>query len=367
MDNTQIKEELKKIFIEQFKKNGYEASDFFDFSIWFIKNNDSKISNSNFFKEVLSQTPSENDDIIIFLLIRSFIRTKNKNYKIKVEDFIEEIIEVIVNLHQENKRVNRLIESYDAYVTKNTIEQNLKFYDKYMKNYELMKSKMQFNVTKIENITKGDYKFSLMVSYINTNVTYIDDYEDKVIKEQIYDYKLNHIVKVNEDKATLNFNEIKDYSFPEIEFYSYELNNKIKENDSGTNMLYFYIKSENLNKNFDEIVYSDKKPILDLFLSNIKNLLNNFKKTITLDTECEIKNQYYDYKLKLRVNVELDPWTLSSIFNKVTSLLQNMISYKVLVDHKWKTIMNYFPETNIMVDELFDERKNEKKNDCVIY
>ena len=109
----------------------------------------------------------------------------------------------------------------------------------------------------IEKMVKGDYKFSLMVSYINTKQNYyLNDFADD-IKEEIFEYKLNHLIKVTEDNYTLNIND-KEYYFPEIDLFSYDVKVQNNKNDSGTNMLYFFIKMENLSKNFDDIVITQK-------------------------------------------------------------------------------------------------------------
>ena len=74
------------------------------------------------------------------------------------------------------------------------------------------------------------------------------------------------------------------------------------------------------------ILLLHKKPILEIFLSNIKSLLNNLKKIKILETEINVKNSQYDMLLKLKINIEFDPWTLFVVYGKVTDLLQNMIS-----------------------------------------
>jgi hypothetical protein len=363
----EIKNDLTNYFTEIFKKNSYNLYDYFDFNIWFIKNNDDRCSNPTYFQELLSQTPTENDDIVKFLLIRSFIRSRNKNFKIKVEDFIHEVVEILVNLKEETKRLDKLISQYDAYETKNIIEQNLHYYDKFIKNQELMKSSLRVDINKIENIPKGEYKISLIGSFINTSSIFIDDYSDTYIKEDAKEYKLNHIIRVlDSDDKIVKSGEEEYFFYPNIEFYSYELKNKDNKYDSGTNLLYFVIKIENLNNSRDEAIISIKKPILDVFLSNIKSLLNNFKKVKILETDVKAKDANYDLNINLKISAELDAWTLSSLYGKITDLLQNMISYKVLVDHKFKTIMNYFPEMVSVVEDLFQNKDKAKNDSCIL-
>jgi hypothetical protein len=354
---------IKKLFFDLFNTKGYSGNDYFDFSVWFMRNQ-VKGRQGNYFEEILSQTPSENEDIIKFTLIKSFYRSRNKYLKIKVDDFVEEIVEIIINLKTENIRVDGLIKTYDAYETKNIIEQNLLYYDKLMKNNDMMKSRLHSSVHCIENLPRGEYKFSLMISYINESFFNSSD----EVKEQVLNFRLNQIVKINQDFETFyrNISEEKEYAFQETEFYSYELKNKAHKFDSGTNMLYFFIKMENLSQNYEEIIVSEKKPILDVFLSNIKSLLNNFKQVKSLETSIKIKNQIYDSNVKLKMNVEFDPYTLSSIYQKIISLLQDIISYKVLVDHKYKTIMSYFGEIAPRIEDVLNP---ETKNDsgCFIY
>jgi hypothetical protein len=271
--NNPNKSIIKKLFFDLFNKKGYSPEDYFDFSIWFMKNHVK--GQHNYFETILSETPTENDDIIKFTLIKSFIRTRNKYFKIRVQDFTEEIVESILNLKNENLRVDGLIKTYDAFETKNIIEQNLLYYDKLMKNQDTTKSRLITSIEDLDNIKQGAYKFSLCISYL----------DDREMKEQILNYRLNQIIKVEKDCVRFNrhVNDDKEYLFQETEFFSFELPKGVNKYDSGTNMLYFYVKMENLESN-QELV-TDKKPTLDVFLSNIKSLLNNFKQVKSLQTK----------------------------------------------------------------------------------
>ena len=55
-----------------------------------------------------------------------------------------------------------------------------------------------------------------------------------------------------------------------------------------------------------------------------------------------LQNSFYDITVNLTIEVEFDPITLMAVFNKIKQLLQNIISYKVRIEHKLKTIMSYF-------------------------
>jgi hypothetical protein len=365
--NNPNKSIIKKLFFDLFNKKGYSPEDYFDFSIWFMKNHVK--GQHNYFETILSETPTENDDIIKFTLIKSFIRTRNKYFKIRVQDFTEEIVESILNLKNENLRVDGLIKTYDAFETKNIIEQNLLYYDKLMKNQDATKSRLITSIEDLDNIKQGAYKFSLCISYL----------DDREMKEQILNYRLNQIIKVEKDCVRFNrhVNDDKEFLFQETEFFSFELPKGVNKYESGTNILYFYVKMENLESN-QELV-TDKKPILDVFLSNIKSLLNNFKQVKSLQTKLNFnkvdrrKNSHDNEitesdctSIALKMNVEFDPYTLSSIYHKITALLQDIISYKVLVEHKYKTIMSYFDEISSKIEDVLSQ---ENKNDdlCIIY
>ena len=68
----------------------------------------------------------------------------------------------------------------------------------------------------------------------------------------------------------------------------------------------------------------------------------------------------------MNLEVLFDPWTLSSIYTKVASLLQDMIAYKVNLEHKWRTIYHYFNEISGYIDDLF-ELKVKDEGGCFIY
>jgi hypothetical protein len=344
-------EEITNTLQEIFKKNGYESRDFFDFSIWFTKNN-------NLTADILTETPSETDDIIKSLLIKAYSKFKLQNLRIRVNDFIEELKQNLVFLNKEKKRVDKLIETYDAYETKNTIEQNIANFERFVKNQDTLKTKLQVFISGLDHLPRGDFKFSLMVVYLNTN--------DKNNNEVTFEYKLNHIIK-NPDNSPLVFNDIREYCFPKIELFSFQNANVDLQHDNGTNLLYFYIKSENLSKNYEEIAFSEKRPVLDLVLNNMKTILkNNIKQSALLDSNCSFLSHDYEFKMDVKINIEFDPCTLSAIYGKIFLLLQNMISYRVLIDHKLKTILNYFPEIRECYEKTFEKNK-EKKGDCLIF
>lgn len=186
-----------------------------------------------------------------------------------------------------------------------------------------------------------------MVSCIDSKLS------KKEIKENIFEYKMNQIIQLEEEYRYDQF------TFADSEFYSYDINNKF---DSGTNILYFYLKLENLNN--DEIILSEKKSIFDVFLGNIKILLNNFKRHKTLWTTLKLNNTDKT-AIKLEMKVEFDPYTLSNIFNKILVLLQNMISYKVIIDHKFKLLVNYFDDFSQKIESQLNEA--EKEESCIIF
>jgi hypothetical protein len=197
------------------------------------------------------------------------------------------------------------------------------------------------------------------------------------VEEETFEYKLNHIVQTEDNNVPLLFNEKdQEYYFPEIELFSYELSSKEKESsmgnyDSGTNLLYFYIQLENLNKNYEDTTETEKKPLLELFLNNLKPLIDNFVLTKTFQTDCGVGNiGFKTVVIKLQVVVEFDPVTLTTVYTKIVALLKNIISFKVLIEHKWKTIFKYFPEMEKGVKRALgikDEKEEEKSEKCCIF
>jgi len=372
MDNNKKKNSIRKLFLSLFHKNGLESFDYIDGNVWFLKNKN-KNENFDIYKEILTSYFSENDDIIKFLIkkIISRMNIQTQFAKIKVEEFVNELVEILFNLNEENKRVDNLIKLYDAYKTKNIIEQILENTEKLFKNnQDIFKSNAKVSIEEIKEIPKGDYKISLLASFVNTNVSeklsMIDEMEN-VLREEVFEYKLNTLVKIKDNKFQSDI--LTDYIFPSIDFYSYELKNKLNKFDSGTNFLYFFLKVENLNNIYldDDIVYSDKKTVIELFLSNLEIFINGINRNKNISTEMSIRNKKYDFQIKLRVNFEFDPWTISSIYSKIHGLLQTTISYKVLTEHKLNTIMFYFDEISEDIVEIFKDEKQNEKGDCLIF
>ena len=373
VDNSKIKESLQKTFLEHFKKNKLGYNDIFDQSVFFLKNDHEYYKNkinTRFLSDLVKSTPNEENDTILSTLVRSLIRSKAS--KVKVSIFIEELVDSLIKLREDQKRVDALIKQYDAYKTKNLIEEYLNNEDYSGNSSEMMNSTLKIYFSGVQGLDAAKYKFSLMTGTLSDKSSLL-----KKIDEEIFEYKLNHIVKIEEDDQKFASFEDKgsEYFFPEIELFSYELTGKeniseaVKNKDTGTNLLYFFLRIENLNKNYEDVMFTEQKSLLELFLQNLIPLMNNGL-TKTFYTDCAVKNLFNSILCKLKIVIDFDPTTISTIFIKIVELLKNIISFKILVDHKWKTIIKYFPE---LEDDLFCilglKEKIESLNEgkCLIY
>ena len=369
-----IRDYLLRIFKEHFQKNNFSYEDWFDQSVFFLKNDHNyhkNVTNTNYFIDIIQSTPNEDDDLIKILLIRSLVRSKTA--KIKVSVFLEELVNVLLKLSEDRKRVDALIKKNDAFKTKNIIEEYLNSCSSNIdKINEMMKSSLKIYVSRLEGMTKGEYKFSLIAGILSNKGNFNEEFN-----EEIFDYKLNHTVKIDDNNQKSVFLEEKgsEYYFPEIELFSYELTGKEKisssmlNQDTGTNLLYFFLRFENLNKINEDIIISEQKSFLELILHNLKPLMYDYALTKTLYADFHVKNSMMSTIIKLKIEIEFDMITLSTIFNKIVSLLKNIISFKVLIDHKWKTVLKYFPE---LEEEIFSilglkDKSNHKKSNCIIY
>ena len=308
---------IKDLFFNLFRQKGFTSYDSFGFNVWFLLKNIKKGRSPNeYFEELMNSTPREDDDIIKFILIKNFHESKNNNGRISVQNFIEDVSNQIIKLDYENTRIDSLIDKYEAYETVSTIEQNIIHFDKYEERAsDISESTFTAYISKIKNINKGDYKFSLLMSSSKD----IDDIAEE------FEYKLNHVITIKDDKDEISFPK-DEYEFPHIDFFCKDDDKNGTE--SGTNLLNFQLKMENLSKNYSDCILSDRYKFLELLISNVKALLNNFQKTKTLKAQVILQNSFYD--------------TLMAVFNKIKQLLQNIISYKVRIEHKLKTIMSYF-------------------------
>ena len=129
-NELKIKDKLFNLFLENFKTNQVFLSDSFDQSVFFLKNDQDyykNLTNIKYFTDLHNSNPIEGDDLIKLLLIKSLL--KSKQSKIKVSVFLEELVESVVKLRDERKRVDTLIKKYDAFKTKNIIEEYLNNYD----------------------------------------------------------------------------------------------------------------------------------------------------------------------------------------------------------------------------------------------
>lgn len=362
MSAETVSEKIKTLFFDLFRKNGLHSIDSFDYTVFFMqKTFKSNLSFKENFAELLEATPSEDCNIIQYILRKSFQTNANKHGRIYVANFIDEITKEIITLHAENKKVDSLIEKYSAYEIVNTIEQNKKNFQKYEeRTLDLTKSSFKACISSIKGIPHGDYKFTLLISQAGNKKAFLDSI-DAFPSEEL-EYKLNHVISIKQDVNEQIVFEKEEYVFPSIEFFC---NDVEEETDSGTNLLSFQLKMDNLNKNFSDSIYSEKFKFLELLIGNAKALMNNFQKVKILEANLNLANAFYDVNTSLIIKVEFDPITLMSVFNTISEVLKHIISYKVRIEHKYKTIMNYFEEIEAQINGLLNPP--ETKNDCVIF
>ncbi len=347
---------IKDLFFNLFRQKGFTSYDSFGFNVWFIqKNIKDGMDPKEYFEDLMNSTPSEDDDIIKTILITSFKNSNHNQGRIYVQNFIEDITNQIMKLDYENTRIDSLIDKYEAYETVSTIEQNIIHFDKYEeRSADISESTFTAYISKIKNINKGDYKFSLLMS----SSKHTDDNVEEL------EYKLNHVVSVKED----DLEEIpffkNEYEFPPISFFCKDDNKSGTE--SGTNLLNFQLKMENLSKNYSDFILSDRYKFLELLIGNVKALMNNFEKIKILNAQVSLVNSFYDVTVNLTVNVEFDPITLMAVFNKIKQLLQNIISYKVRIEHKYKTIMSYFEPISEAITNILHPIEK-KDSGCLIF
>lgn len=362
---------IKNHFLELFSKNGFSKDNKFDLQVWFMKNFDENFDPKEFINRVMSVTPTENSDIVKNIIMKIYLKSTSKALSIKVENFVDEIVENYINFKNEHARILKLIKEYDTFETKSKLEyfinNNLKL------NYEEeFTSSFKVYLTEVKNIPKADLQVSLMASFSNLSSNNFKKknkkdnflYQKDPKAEHTYEYRLNHILK-NGDFNKIDFDYDNEYSFPNIEFYAFENVDQLAKYDSGTNFLYFYLKVENLGNEYGDVILSEKKPFLDIFISNVRQIVKNpFEKNHTFPIDLKMRNDYYDMEFDLKVIIELDRSTQASIFNKIVAILQNIISFKIMIDEKIKTIYDYFPEIAKEIDDEYHERKEKS---CLIF
>jgi hypothetical protein len=365
---------IKNHFLDLFSKKGYTKENKFDLQVWFLKFFDENFDPKEFINRVMSVTPTENSDIVKNIIMKIYLKSTSKVLSIKVEHFVDEIVENYINFKNEHFRILKLIREYDSFETKSKLEyfinNNLKL------NYEEeFTSNFKVYLTEVKNIPKADLQVSLMASFSNLSTisfkkknkkdsmnNFLSQKDPKT--EITREYRLNHILK-NGDFNKIDFTYDNEYSFPNIEFYAFENIDQLKKYDSGTNFLYFYLKVENLGNEYADVILSEKKPFLDIFISNIKNIaINPFEKNRTFPIDLKMSNDYYNMEFELKAIIELDRNTQASIFNKIVGILKNIISFKIMIDEKIKTIYDYFPE---IAKEIDDEYNEKESKGCIMF
>ena len=357
-NNDSIAEEIKTLFFNLFREHGYGSLDYFDFSVWFLERNLRGMNPREYAEELMNSTPKD-DDVINTTILQCLAKKKEKNFKIYVGDFIEEITKKLQTLHKENKYIDDLIKKYSAYETVNTIDQNILHFNKYEERAsDNTRSIFRSYISKVKGLSTGDYKFSLLISQES------DKYSRTLPEE--FEYKLNHVMQIqssNMEEITFNINE---YEFPSVDFFCSDNSGQESDFASGTNLISFQIKMENLSKSYSDSILSEKFKFLELLIGNSTALMNNFEKVKTLEANISLENSFYDVKLLVIVKIEFDPITLMSVFQKIHKLLKNIISYKVQIDHKYGSILDSFEPIKEKIISILEPPKKEDKGCTLI-
>ena len=193
------KQQIMSLLESAFRSHGYSTLDNFDHHIWFL---DSDVQGKNaeeYFHQLVTETPKEDDDIIKFMLFNSFKKSlggSNKNivafhYTVPVKGFIEEVAFQIMQLFKQNRHLDDLIQQYNAYETVNTIKQNTLNFHKYEeRTTEITKSVFSSSLSSMKGIPKGDYQFSLLITQVG---------EDDITKSKQLEYVLKHIIHIGDE------------------------------------------------------------------------------------------------------------------------------------------------------------------------
>ena len=241
---------------------------------------------------------------------------------------------------------------------------------------ELSSAVAKFSTSCIETEGSGLTFFDVAekITMLQGSSVYTKEIKEDILKlkeniddnnDEQYEYKLNHVIQVKQDNNDDIIFDIGEYEFPSIEFFCNE-DNQNGDFDSGTNLLSFQLKMENLNKTFSDSIQSEKFKFLELLIGNSKALMNNFQKIKTLEASLSLSNSFYDVSVGLVFNVEFDAITLMAVFNKISALLKNIISYKIRVEHKFKTILSYFePISDDIIATLSPKKKD--SGGCIIF
>ena len=358
------KEELAynkiKLLLEiEFKEYSFKLSDYFDHNVWFLTQNINTSSMKNF-KEILESTPSETDDIIKNIFYNAYMKgNPQKGLRVQVENFIDVITTNLISLFKESVKLDKILESYKTYETVTKLEQMLNTMDLVYENNDNIKSNLNIWIQSIEgSSSEGDYVFSIIGGFMR---------EDNKISA--LEYKLNSFIKLNQN-IHLDLSQ-NNYYFQPIDFYSLE---GINEQNTGTNLIFICLKCENLSSKLQSnIVYSQKKSFLDILLANMNGLTNIHKKNKVLETQLELDILGSTLLINLKIKINLDPLTMSSIYSKILTLQRDIISYKVQTTHKLNTILNYFHQIDKKIKKelsIFDMSKiktTEEEKKCVIF
>lgn len=347
MDDQHKKELIYKELLNEFKIRGMAENDYFDYNVWFI-NKFSNTSSLKNFKEMLTSTPSETDDIIKFILYKAYIRGNNDNFELRVSQFIEETSDLLVSLYNQLDKLEGLISKYNSYDLVTKLEHLLTY--QYSNKFDVTKSTITTKLTKIEGtLPQGDYLINLCCGFAKDES-----------KSSVLEYKMNSIIK-----SSSNLDNLEECFFSPVEFYSFETQDKNNQ-DSGTNLLYVFLKCENLNLKSNKCFISTKRNFIEILLSNINLLINTHKKNKTFSSTFEV--QLYEDTVVVHIDfrIEIDPITLFSISNKILLLQKNLISYQVQTQHKFSTILTYFSEIADKIKEILNT-KEIKKDKCIIF
>ena len=337
-------------FANLFSLKGFSIESTFDGAVWFLGN-----SFTNFKKFVKNEeTPLE--DYLMVTLLKKVCNSENlTDMKVSTDMFIRRLCNVLFECNKIRERCLEFINSWEADVKKNYIEQTLKIIETHIEEMEenesfvsdKSESHLKVKLNSLSNFPKG--KYQLFLSFIETPETIGSAYQTEY--QNFPDVIEMNLAKQDE---SIDLNTFRHLDFGAIPLVPVNLLTYSDSfNGSNIESLSLQISKKN-GENYEDFGFSQNLKLIDIFINSLDNLLDLNKTKIEKNFKIDIMTgEKTNLEVNLLLDFEIDMPLRAAVLERVNRIFMDLINEK----HKNEIIVSYF------IDKLFGKEAEKGKQE----
>jgi hypothetical protein len=377
---------LNLIFFGLFREHNYSPEDKFDKNVWFLKNNlefqkllnsfDNSANNGKTPEGSFSST-SLNCEVIRVLQECSIGGKSLKSFFVEVKKFVNEISKVVFDANQRKTNAEEMVKHYKMDEMKELILDKLQ---KERANLTFLNdiTEIQFSISKLDEFPEGAYNFGLACeAFADSESPLIQTQE---IRKKLLGNKKITINTLNADQKFISpeFFEVieirneKNYEYLNLEEVSLSQSKFVDEASYIGLLLYNFKFSVFKNEVF--FASSEPETLIDNLINQLVTLLKDkaFKCSSAAFAYVDSSNPNFEkaglenkqlviyYDLEINFNKKTKLLALEKIYNVFYDTITTKFDNEKIINN----ILNYFYEVSRDVNDILNENKNVKVDQC---